>query len=232
MRVVITGASRGIGLEFTRRYLEGGHRVFALARSPLKSAGLTELFSRHPGTLLRVDCDVGEDASVSQACGSVQGATDAVDRVVNNAGTYGPDDDRLERLDFAEMRRVFEVNTFGPLRVSREFLALLKKGAGPALVHITSLMGSLEDNRSGGKWSYRMSKAALNMAARNLALELSGDRIISVVLHPGWVRTDMGGRNAPLSVQDSVSAMMQTIERLTLDESGGFYDRHGQPVPW
>jgi NAD(P)-dependent dehydrogenase (short-subunit alcohol dehydrogenase family) len=231
MRVLITGTSRGIGLEFTHRYLEAGHTVFALARSP-ESSHLKELQGKFSRRLVCVECDVADDASVAAARKAVEGKTEALDLVVNNAGTYGPDDDRLEKLNFADMRRVFEINIFGPIRVSREFLPLLKAGAQPKLVHITSLMGSLSDNRSGGKWSYRMSKAALNMANKNLALELSRHGIISVVLHPGWVRTDMGGPSAPLKVEDAVLSMVQTIARLTPASSGSFLDRNGKTAPW
>jgi len=232
MRVLVTGTSRGIGLEFTRQYLEAGHRVFALARSPGQSAGLGALAERYPDALVRVECDVSDDASVARACKTVAWATDVLDHVLNNAGTFGQDDDRLEDLDFNVMRQVFEVNTFGAIRVTREFLPLLRKGRLPKLVHVTSLMGSVDDNRSGGNWSYRMSKAALHMASRNLALELARESIISVVIHPGWVRTDMGGAGAPLSVEDSVGAMIRTIEHLTPDDSGRFLDRHGKPAPW
>ena len=232
MRVLITGASRGIGLEFTRQYLEAGRRVFSLARAPMRSAGLNVLAERYPNALNRVECDVGDDAAVSRAGKRVEEATDALDLVLNNAGTFGRGDDRLEDLDFKELWRVFEVNAFGPIRVAREFLPLLRRGKLSKLVHITSLMGSVDDNRSGGRWSYRMSKAALNMESRNLSLELARDRIVSVVIHPGWVRTDMGGPTAPLSVEDSVGAMIKTLDGLTQGESGGFLDRHGKPAPW
>ncbi len=97
---------------------------------------------------------------------------------------------------------------------------------------MTSLMGSIADNSSGGSWAYRMSKTALNMATRNMAHELAGDGIIAVVLHPGWVQTDMGGAGAPLSIDESVTAMVATIDRLGSAQSGGFFDRHGEPLPW
>jgi len=231
MRVLITGASRGIGFEFARRYLEAGHTVFALARAP-ESSPLKDLVAKPSTRLVCVPCEVADDASVRHAREAVEKKTEALDLVLNNAGTFGPEDDRLEKVDFAQMRRVFEVNAFGPIRVSREFLPLLRSGAEPKLVHLTSLMGSVSDNRSGGRWSYRMSKAALNMASRNLALELARDGIISVVLHPGWVRTDMGGPSAPLKVEDAVLSMVQTIARLTPGASGSFLDRHGKPAPW
>jgi NAD(P)-dependent dehydrogenase (short-subunit alcohol dehydrogenase family) len=97
---------------------------------------------------------------------------------------------------------------------------------------MTSLMGSIADNSSGGSWGYRMSKAALNMASRNMAHELAADGIIAVVIHPGWVRTDMGGAAAPLTIQEAVAAMTRTMDNFTMDQAGGFYDRHGESMPW
>ena len=232
MRVLITGAGRGLGLEFARQYLEAGHRVFALARAPKKSAGLMELVAAHPERAVAVNCDVIDDASVAAAGRSVAAATEALDLILNNAGTYGRRDESLESLDWKEMREVLEVNTLGPLRVSRAFLPLLRAGKKPRLVQITSLMGSIDDNRSGGSWSYRISKAALNMANRNLAIELQREKIPAVVLHPGWVRTDMGGRGAPLEVEEAVSAMIAAIDGVTPADTGGFLDRFGKPCPW
>ena len=232
MRAAITGASRGLGLEFARLYLEAGHQVLALARNPDKSEGLSDLYAKHAVRLTCVPCDVAEDKSVEQACEKAQGSIDALDLLINDAGTYGSRKEHLEELDFDEVRQVFEVNCIGALRVSRAFLPLLKKAPGAKLVHITSLMGSLGDNRSGGAYAYRLSKAALNMASINIALDLGKERMISVVLHPGWVKTDMGGPNAPLGIEEAVRAMIQTIERLGPEQNGGFFDRHGKPQPW
>ena len=229
MRVVITGASRGLGLEFTRRYLEAGDEVFALARAPARSRGLMGMEARH---LVCVECDVGDEASIQSAFTQVAASTDGVDLLVNNAATYGSHDDRLLTLKAEELLQVFTVNTVGPILMTREFLPLLRKGKNPKAVHITSLMGSIEDNRGGGKYSYRLSKAALNMASRNLAIELAGDRIISVVIHPGWVRTDMGGLGAPLGIEEAVGSIVKTIATLTSKHSGQFIDRHGKPAPW
>ncbi len=230
--ILLTGASRGLGLEFTRQWLAAGHRVFALARNPEASRGLRDLSIRHPDRLVTRPCDVSDDASVAAARLRVGELTDRLDLVLNNAGTYGSQDDEPSTLDLAEARRVFEVNTLGPLRVSRAFLPLLRRGDRPRLVHITSLMGSIADNRSGSALAYRMSKAALNMASRNLALELAPNGIPSVVLHPGWVKTDMGGPRAPLPVEEAVAALIKTIDLLTAEHSGGFFDREGRPAPW
>lgn len=231
-QIVVTGASRGIGLEFTRQWLERGDRVFALARRPEKSAGLSALALRHAGALRSVECDVGDGDSVARARIEVEAGADRIDLVVNNAAVFGPRNVSIESLALAEVRRVFEVNVLGALRVSRAFLPLLRRGRRPALVHITSLMGSIGDNTSGGFWDYRLSKAALNMAARNLAIDLRKDGILSVALHPGWVRTDMGGPEAPLGVQEAVDALIRTIDALGPAHSGGFFDRTGRPAPW
>jgi NAD(P)-dependent dehydrogenase (short-subunit alcohol dehydrogenase family) len=230
--ILLTGASRGLGLEFARQWLAAGDRVFALARDPEASRGLRDLTTRHPGALVACRCDVADDASVAAARRQIEEQTDRLDLVLNNAGISGPRESELSTLDLAEVRRVLEVNTLGPLRVTRAFLPLLRRGKRPKLVHITSLMGSLADNRSGSALAYRMSKAALNMASRNLALELASDGILSVVLHPGWVKTDMGGSRAPLPVEEAVAALIRTIDLLTLKHNGGFFDREGHPAPW
>ena len=232
MRVLITGASRGLGLEFARQYLEAGDRVFAAARNPDQSTPLLELVSGFPDRAMAVECDVADDASVEAAASLVAESAPALDLVLNNAGTYGRSDETLGDLDWDEVREVFEVNAIGPLRIARAFLPLLKKGKDPKLIQITSLMGSIDDNRSGGAWSYRMSKAALNMASRNLALDLQRGGIVSLVIHPGWVKTDMGGAGAPLGVEEAVASMVKTIGKLSMKQSGGFLDRHGKTQPW
>lgn len=232
LRIAVTGASRGLGLEFARQWLVAGHRVFALARDPRGSKGLARLERDHPDSLVTVACDVSDDDSVHEAARAVGERTDGLDIVLNNAGVGGWRGG-IEDLDLDDVRRVLEVNALGPLRVTRAFLPLLRRGRPQRrLVHITSLMGSIGDNQTGGSYPYRISKAALNMISVNLAHELRADGIASVVLHPGWVRTDMGGRGATLPVEDAVGALIDTIDDLTLEHSGGFYDRLGEPLPW
>lgn len=232
LRVVVTGASRGLGLEFARQWLAGGHHVFALARDPRGSKGLARLERDYPDSLVAVACDVSDDDSVREAARAVGERTNALDIVLNNAGVGGWRGG-VEDLDLDEVRRAFEVNALGPLRVTRAFLPLLRRGRPPRrLIHITSLMGSIADNQSGGSYPYRISKGALNMISVNLAHELREDGIVSVVLHPGWAQTDMGGRGATIPVEDAVGALIDTIDDLTLENSGGFYDRLGEPLPW
>ena len=231
-RVLVTGASRGIGLEYARQWLAAGARVFALARDPAGSEGLIALASRNPDAVVPVRCDVAEDASVAEARRRVGEQTDGLEILINNAGVMGSHED-LATLDLGLVRRTFEVNAVGPTRVTRAFLDLLRAGDRPRrIVNMTSLMGSIDDNRSGDAYAYRMSKAALNMATRSMAVDLKGDGIVAVVLHPGWVQTDMGGRSARTPVDEAVEALVRTIQSLDADRSGGFYDRDGQPLPW
>ena len=231
-RMLLTGASGGLGLEFTRQWLEGGHRVFALARRPDDSGGLNELKAKHGDALFLGTCDISSTESVEAAARQVGEATDALDVVLNNAGTYGTRQATLDTLDFDEVRRAFEVNTLGTLRVTHAMLPLLRRGEAPRLIHMTSLMGSLGDNGSGGAYAYRMSKAALNVASVNLSHELRAAGIPSVVLHPGWVHTGMGGPGAPLTAEESVAAMIRTIDSIGAGHSGRFLDRSGEPLPW
>jgi NAD(P)-dependent dehydrogenase (short-subunit alcohol dehydrogenase family) len=230
-RIVITGANRGLGLEFVRQWLLRGERVLALQRSRQPSAALESLQREHEA-LQVASCDVSSDEDVQKAAEETERSLGAVDLLVNNAGIYGARSRGMEEVDLEEMQRVFEVNALAPLRVTRAFRALLEHGARPAVVHVTSLMGSIADNSSGGSWAYRASKAALNMVNRNIAHDLDGAGIPSVAIHPGWVRTDMGSDAAPLSSEESVSAMIATIDELKPGQSGKMIDRFGEPIPW
>ena len=231
-RVLITGASRGLGLEFTRQWLAKGAHVYALARQPDGAKVLAGLGRDHQEALRIHECDVASDDSVGAARREVAGAWDRIDVLINNAGMYGERTDTIEETDFDTIRRIFETNAIGPMRVTRAFLPLLKKGRDPRIAHLSSLMGSIADNGSGGSYGYRISKAALNMISKNLSHELSNFGIISVVLHPGWVRTDMGGPQGRLSVEESIGGLIRTIDSLGMKESGGFFNYAGKPAPW
>ena len=231
-RILITGASRGLGLEFTRQWLDTGAHVYALARKPGSAKGLAGLGRDHPDALRIQECDVSSDLSVDAARTAIEKAWDRIDVLINNAGIYGQRDDSMDEADFDGIRKTFEINTLGPLRTTRAFLPLLSKGRDPRVAHITSLMGSIADNGSGGSYGYRISKAALNMVSRNMAHELKRTGIISVVLHPGWVRTDMGGPDGRLAVADAISKLIQTIDSLGAGHSGQFLNLDGKPAPW
>lgn len=232
LRIAVTGANRGLGLEFARLWLREGHQVFALVRSPQKAGALAELEEEYSDHLFICPCDVGDDDSVAHAAEAVSRQTKGLDILVNNAGIYLDRGGSLENLNLDAIRKVMDINAYGPLRVSHAFLPLLRKGTHQRLVNITSLMGSIEDNGSGSSYAYRMSKTALNMATKNMAHELRSDGITCVALHPGWVQTDMGSKRAPLSIEDSVNGMLQVITNLSPDQSGCFYNYAGKELPW
>lgn len=231
MRILVTGANRGLGLEFVRRYVARGDRVAALCRRPDQAAELRALAAAQESLQVH-PCDVARDESVAEAVAAAGQQLGTVDLLLNNAGTYGDRDVGLEQVQLDEIRSVFEVNTLGPLRVTRAALPLLRSGERKLAVHVTSRMGSIEDNGSGGRYAYRLSKSALNMLCKNMALEHAPEGIVHTVIHPGWVQTDMGGASAPLSIADSVGSMIDSIERFGPEHSGRFFDLHGEPIPW
>lgn len=215
----ITGANRGIGLEMTRQLIERGDTVVALCRQP--SAELEAL-----GARVVDGVDVTSDEVVAAARESLEG-TD-IDVLVNNAGLLTRES--LDDLDFDQIRRQMEVNALGPLRVTAALLGSLH--AGSKVVLITSRMGSIEDNTSGGRYGYRMSKAALNMAGMSLARDLAERRIAVGILHPGFVRTDMTGHQGMVDPSESAANLIQRIDELSLESSGTFWHANGEVLPW
>lgn len=223
MKVVITGTSRGIGLALARRVLEAEHELLAVARQPQHSPALMELASQHAGRISLHAADL-RDPHAAASIASAAATWDAVDVLVNNAGILlqgdGPE-------DFAAS---FRINSVAPLEVTRALLPLLKASANPRAAHITSKMGSIADNKSGGHHAYRASKAALN--AINKSLSLDHPWLPMVVIHPGWVRTDMGGEGAPVAPEDSAAGIWRIVEGLTREDSGAFFDYQGNALPW
>lgn len=229
MRVVVTGANRGIGLEFVRQLSARGDELIAAARHPKDSPELVQLEKDHGGRVKLAALDVTSDDSVQRFTRELGGQP--IDVLINNAGVYG-DRESLEDLDLGEMAKTYDVNAIGPLRLTRALLPLIEAGNTKKLLHVTSKMGSITDNTSGGSYGYRMSKAALNMMSRTLAVDLRAEGIISIVVNPGWVKTDMGGEGAPTPAADSVKGMIQILDRVTLRDSGEFFDYRGPTVPY
>jgi NAD(P)-dependent dehydrogenase (short-subunit alcohol dehydrogenase family) len=159
------------------------------------------------------------------------GQGEPLDVLINNAGVYGKDG-KLTGLDYASMADTFAVNTLGPLRLTAALLPALRRGSARRIIHITSQMGSIGQNGQGGSYAYRISKAAMNMAMRNMHLELHREGFVTVSLHPGWVQTDMGGPQAPLRPEDSVRGMLNVIDRLRAQDGGRFFSYEGQEIPW
>lgn len=217
--VLITGANRGIGLELARLAAKRGDRVIAVCRQP--SAELAALgVEVHSG----VDVTDGESlARLDESLGDTR-----LDVLINNAGILVPTG--LDRLDFDAVRRQFEVNAIGPLRVAATLRHRLDRGSKIAIV--TSRMGSIADNGSGGSYGYRMSKAAVNMAGVTLARDLARAGVAVALLHPGWVKTDMTQQSGNITAQESAGGLLARIDDLTLERSGGFWHENGEQLPW
>lgn len=230
-RVLITGSNRGIGLGLVRHCLERGDRVFASCRHPEQAPALNGLQQTAGKRLTVLSLDVTRAGSITAAAATVKGFETGLDLLINNAG-IGGSKAALAGLDATAFMDTYRVNVVGPLLVSQAFADLLAKGVNSILISITSRMGSLADNGSGGWYDYRTSKAALNMLMVNLAMELRGQKIAAVALHPGWVQTDMGGDGATLTIDESVAGLLEVIDSLTLEDSGRFLDWTGQEVPW
>ncbi len=228
---LVTGAARGLGLEMVRQLLESGHRVVACPRRA-ESCGLDALSVAHASALWIVPMDVTDGPSVREAARRVSSRVPHLDVLVNNAGVLHRGEPSVEALDFSGLEDAYRVNALGALRVTAGFLPLLRKGAGKRIVNVSSLMGSIEDNASGGAYGYRMSKAALNIATKNLAIELKGDGFVVVAMHPGWVRTRMGGERAPLDIEPAVRELLATALSAGPDRSGGFYGPGGTRLRW
>ena len=198
--ILVTGATRGLGLEFTRQYLSEGHAVIAATRDPGAAHRLRQLERDSKGSLSLVEADVADSASVRRAASNIQ--TPAIDILINCAGVMGGDGQTIGSIDYHEWMRVLDVNVLGPMRMCEAFLDRVARSDRRLIVTITSGMGSLADNTSGGYIAYRTSKAAVNMAMRTAAIDLRPRGITCAVLNPGWVKTDMGGRNAEREQRD------------------------------
>jgi NAD(P)-dependent dehydrogenase (short-subunit alcohol dehydrogenase family) len=228
--ILITGASRGLGLEFTRQYAADGSTVIAACRSPANAQALQRMARDSKGAVSVIEVDVASTESVRRAAARVN--TPAIDILINCAGIIGAGGSTLGSLDYNDWMQVLDVNLMGPARICEAFLDRVAAGERKLIVTITSGMGSLTDNTSGGYIPYRTSKAAVNMLMRSAALDLRSKGISCVVINPGWVKTDMGGPNAQLEPEESVTAMRRVIAKLRLADSGRFYNYDGREYAW
>jgi NAD(P)-dependent dehydrogenase (short-subunit alcohol dehydrogenase family) len=218
---LIIGASRGIGLELARQYLADGARVFATARS---EEGL-KLLRAEGARVLKLD--VNDATSISGLAWQIDG--EAFDTVVVNAGVYGPRTNGLQTPTEADFDAVMRTNVLGPMRVVPQLVDALAEGARIGV--ISSRMGSMGLRSNPDGWLYRASKAAVNSVLKDISLALAG-QAICVALHPGWVRTDMGGSDADLDVADSARDLRRTLAALTPADNGTFLNHDGQPLAW
>ena len=227
---LITGANRGLGLEFAKQYLADNWKVYAACRDPSSASELPRLADGSRGKLLVLSVDVSDLANVRAAAVELKGKP--IDLLLNNAGIGGPRGQTIGNIDYETWARVLDVNTLGPMRVSEAFVDNVARSDRKLIVTITSGMGSISDNSSGGAFAYRTSKAAVNMVMRSLAVDLAPRGITCVVINPGWVRTDMGGPNARLTAAESVTAMRRLIDKLGPAQSGKFFNHDGREYAW
>ncbi|MDJ0910102.1 MAG: SDR family oxidoreductase [Woeseiaceae bacterium] len=220
--VLITGANRGLGLEFARQYAADGWTVIGTARRPASAEELAAL------DVEIMQLDVTDRESIAALAASLDGRS--IDMLINNAGIF-PRVSEIDNVDADDYMQTLAVNTLGPVLVTQAVMPNLREGELKQIVNITSGLASIERN-SGGFYGYRESKAALNMFTSTLANELGDDGFICLALHPGWVRTDMGGANANLSPEESVSGMRAVIDGLTAEHNGRYFGYDGSEVAW
>jgi NAD(P)-dependent dehydrogenase (short-subunit alcohol dehydrogenase family) len=227
--ILITGANRGIGFEFVRQYERDGTRVLACARLPGEAKELLDLAAASKGKVTVHPLDVAADASVAELASEI--GAEPIDILINNAGVYGGTRQRLGDIDYDGWLRTLNVNALGPVRVTQALRPNLSRGREKKIVAISSMMGSTA-RHDGGALIYRSSKAALNNAMRGLALALKADGFTVAILHPGWVKTSMGGSGATLNPEVSVSALRKIITSLTPSDSGRYLNYDGSKIDW
>lgn len=228
--IVITGANRGIGLRLVQSYIEKGHRVFAACRSPETATELATLAESFDGRLSVHPLDVTNEQQITAFAAVLKDTP--VDVLINNAGVYAHKGLGFGQLDVADWLRCMHVNSIAPVMIAQALIDSIAASERRLIATVTSKMGSIADNTSGGSYAYRSSKTALNSAMKSLAIDLHDRGISVIVLHPGWVRTDMGGPQGQITVDESVTQLRRIIDRSGPAQSGKFFDRDGSEIPW
>jgi len=229
--ILISGTNRGLGLELTRQYADNGWRVYACCREPASAPELMSVATASDG-LVTVHALDTSNAEQRQAL-AAELIDVPIDVLFNNAGIYGNwDYQRFCETDTEEWLHTFEINVIAPMKMMELFIENVVASELKTIANMSSKMGSMQDNGSGGSYIYRSSKAALNAVSVSAAKNLTERGVKVAVLHPGWVRTDMGGPNGDLSVQESASALRNNIASMTDEDSGRFTDIDGTTIPW
>jgi len=224
--VFISGANRGLGLEYARQYADEGWRVIATCRDPENAMELASL----EGEVEIHALDIGDHKQILSLANNLR--QEAIDLLLNNAGIFDPRPSKLGDIDYNTWEDFMRINVMSPLMVCASFIDHVAASNLKKIAIMSSKMGSIDDNFSGGSYVYRSTKAALNAVMKSLSIDL-GPRGISVaILHPGWVRTDMGGPNGLIDAPESVNGLRQVIKGLNLKNSGRFYNYDGSEIPW
>lgn len=226
--VLITGAGRGLGLEFVRQYSAAGWRVFACARTPAKSASLTALVQGSAEKIIVHALDVTDHAAIDGL--SRRLADTPIDVLLNVAGMQASSG--FGKSNYQVWTDAFRVNVLAPMKLAEAFVAQVEASDQKKIVTLSSTLGSMGENDSGGLYGYRSTKAAVNAIMKSMSIDLAARGIIAVPMHPGWVRTDMGGPRAPIDAQTSVAGMLRVIDELTQAQSGKFLTYTGATLPW
>ncbi|HSH73236.1 MAG TPA: SDR family oxidoreductase [Methylophilaceae bacterium] len=225
--VLITGANRGLGLEFTKQYASDGWQVLACCRDPESARELNALAASMDNIKV-LALDVGDFNQIDRLAQQLKGQS--IDLLINNAGVYPHGS--WGQIDYEDWAQAFKINAMAPLKIAEAFVEHVAISQLKKIVTLSSKMGSLDDNTSGGSYPYRTSKTAVNMVMKSLAIDLKPRGIASTILHPGWVQTDMGGPNGLINAEQSVSGLRKVIEQLTVANSGRFIAYDGNEIPW
>jgi NAD(P)-dependent dehydrogenase (short-subunit alcohol dehydrogenase family) len=235
--VVVTGANRGVGLEFTRQYLARGAHVFSGVRNRASAAKLETLAKEHPGKLTIIPLDVADEDSIRQSAKIVAKETDVVDVLVNNAGIGGVSRDtgkteQLGNFHFDDAWTVLRTMAVGPLLMAQEYLEMMKKSGHAKIGNVSSGYGSIAGNTNRSPYYYSAAKTCMHQFMKSLSADVKQWGMSVVLLDPGWVQTDMGGPNAPLPVDVSIRGMIKVMDELTPESSGGFIKWDGTTMAW
>jgi NAD(P)-dependent dehydrogenase (short-subunit alcohol dehydrogenase family) len=231
VQAVVTGANRGIGLEFCRQLLGRGDRVIAACRKPGRALDVNRLAFEHPGHLHVLPLDLVKGASVAEFARETGTLAESVDLLINNAGV-SPNGEQFGALKQEDLVEAFGTNAAGPMLLTQALAPLLERAPGARVMNVSSNLGSLALCDEFYTPSYCISKAALSMVTRMSALALSPRGVVCFAVNPGWVKTDMGGPRAPLPVEESVASLLALIDRADPSFAGRFVERDGGEVPW
>ena len=226
--VLITGANRGLGLEFCRQYAQAGWQVLACCRQPEKAKALSQLANHYPALRI-IPLDIQNHQQCDALAAELQQVT--IDVLISNAGVYGGHH-AFGHLDYNAWRDTLETNVLSAMKLAEVFAPHLAASQSGLFIAISSLMGSMADNGSGGSYLYRSSKAALNAVMKSLSFDFASQGTGVLIFHPGWVQTDMGGPNGLIDVDESVTGMRQHIEQFEMSQSGSFIKYDGTAMPW
>ena len=224
--VLITGANRGLGLEFVRQYADNNWKVIATCRDPETAKDLYDI----QGDKEILPLDVTDFEAIEQTSELLR--SEKIDVLLNNAGVYDSDKNGLGKTNFDDWTKMLRINTIAPLKIVESFISQVVSSKRKVIVSISSLLGSLSANDTGGQYAYRSSKSALNSVNKSLSIDLARKGIISIVISPGWARTDMGGPNAAVDPIDSVSGIRRVINNLKPEDSGKFFNYDGSNIDW